>query len=116
MKVKNFKSATVPLIFWFLPRMRKKNGIEVRVQEDTVWLTQKAIGQLFDIDRSVVTKHLKKIFTDGELEENSTCAFFAQAARYGKYAVRPADEAERQECMERLKEAEGDIKDRKSVV
>ena len=80
------------------------------MQEDTVWLTQKAIGQLFDIDRSVVTKHLKKIFTDGELEENSTCAFFAQAARYGKYAVRPADEAERQECMERLKEAEGDIK------
>ena len=38
----------------------EENGIEVRVQEDTVWLTQKAIGQLFDIDRSVVTKHLKK--------------------------------------------------------
>ena len=33
-----------------------ENGIEVRVQEDTVWLTQKAIGQLFDIGRSVVTK------------------------------------------------------------
>ena len=60
------------------------NGIEVRVQEDTVWLTQKAIGQLFDIDRSVVTKHLKKIFTDGELDENSTCAFFAQVADNGK--------------------------------
>ena len=62
----------------------KENGIEVRVQEDTVWLTQKAIGQLFDIERSVVTKHLKKIFTDGELEENSTCAFFAQVADNGK--------------------------------
>ena len=61
-----------------------ENGIEVRVQEDTVWLTQKAIGQLFDIDRSVVTKHLKKIFADGELEENSTCAFFAQVADNGK--------------------------------
>ena len=56
----------------------KENGIEVRVQDENVWLTQKAIGQLFDIDRSVVTKHLKKIFTDGELDENSTCAFFAQ--------------------------------------
>ncbi len=62
----------------------EENGIEVRVQEDTVWLTQKAIGQLFDIDRSVVTKHLKKIFADGELEENSTCAFFAQVADNGK--------------------------------
>ena len=62
----------------------KENGIEVRVQDENVWLTQKAIGQLFDIDRSVVTKHLKKIFTDGELDENSTCAFFAQVADNGK--------------------------------
>ena len=62
----------------------EENGIEVRVQEENVWLTQKAIGQLFDIDRSVVTKHLKKIFTDGELDENSVCAFFAQAAGDGK--------------------------------
>ena len=62
----------------------EENGIEVRVQDENVWLTQKAIGQLFDIDRSVVTKHLKKIFTDGELGENSTCAFFAQVADNGK--------------------------------
>ena len=62
----------------------KENGIEVRVQDENVWLTQKAIGQLFDIDRSVVTKHLKKIFTDGELDENSVCAFFAQTAGDGK--------------------------------
>lgn len=62
----------------------EENGIEVRVQDENVWLTQKAIGQLFDIDRSVVTKHLKKIFTYGELDENSVCAFFAQAAGDGK--------------------------------
>lgn len=37
-----------------------EDGIEVRVQDHDVWLTQKAIGQLFDVDRSVVTKHLKK--------------------------------------------------------
>ena len=62
----------------------EENGIEVRVQDENEWLTQKAIGQLFDIDRSVVTKHLKKIFTDGELDENSVCAFFAQTAGDGK--------------------------------
>lgn len=62
----------------------EENGIEVRVQDENVWLTQKAIGQLFDIDRSVVTKHLKKIFTDGELDENSVCAFFVQATGDGK--------------------------------
>lgn len=40
----------------------KEDGIEVRIQDGDVWLTQKAIGELFDIDRSVVTKHLKKYF------------------------------------------------------
>ena len=46
------------------------NTIEVRVQDGNVWLTQKAISQLFEIDRSVVTKHLKKVFDSGELVES----------------------------------------------
>ena len=61
-----------------------EDGIEVRVQDHNVWLTQKAISQLFDVDRSVVTKHLKKIFESGELDENSVCAFFTQTADDGK--------------------------------
>ena len=47
-----------------------EEGIEVRVQDHDVWLTQKAMGQLFDVDRSVVTKHLKNIFASGELSED----------------------------------------------
>lgn len=61
-----------------------EEGIEVRVQDNNVWLTQKAIGRLFDVDRSVVTKHLKRIFESGELDENSVCAFFAQTEDEGK--------------------------------
>ena len=61
-----------------------EEGIEVRVQDHDVWLTQKAIGQLFDVDRSVVTKHLKNIFASGELSEDQTCANFAQVADNGK--------------------------------
>ena len=61
-----------------------EEGIEVRVQDNNVWLTQKAIGQLFDVNRSVVTKHLKKIFESGELDEDSVCAIFAQTADDGK--------------------------------
>ena len=49
-----------------------------------VWLTQKAIGQLFEVDRSVVTKHLKNIYESCELSEDSTCANFAQVADNGK--------------------------------
>ena len=62
----------------------KEEGIEVRIQDGNVWLTQKAIGELYDIDRSVVTKHLKKIFESKELEEEATCANFAQVADNGK--------------------------------
>lgn len=61
-----------------------EDGIEVRVQNHDVWLTQKAIGQLFDVERSVVTKHLKNVFESGELSEDSTCAKFAQVADNGK--------------------------------
>ena len=61
-----------------------EDGIEVRVQDHDVWLTQKAIGQLFDVDRSVVTKHLKNVFESVELSEDSTCANFAQVADNGK--------------------------------
>ncbi len=60
------------------------DSIEVRVQDHDVWLTQKAMGELFEVDRSVIGKHLKKIFADEELNENSTCAKFAQVADNGK--------------------------------
>ena len=61
-----------------------EDGIEVRVQDHDVWLTQKAIARLFDVDRSVVTKHLKNVYESGELSEDATCANFAQVADNGK--------------------------------
>jgi hypothetical protein len=70
--------------FLVFTRDAGEDGIEVRVQNHDVWLTQKAIGQLFDIDRSVVTKHLSNIFKQGELDEKATCANFAQVADNGK--------------------------------
>ena len=54
------------------------------MQAGNVWLTQKAIAQLFDVERSVVTKHIKNIYGSGELEESLTCANFAQVADNGK--------------------------------
>ena len=70
--------------FLVFTRDAGEDGIEVRIQDHDVWLTQKAIGQLFDIDRSVVSKHLINIFKEGELDENSVCAKFAQTADDGK--------------------------------
>ncbi len=70
--------------FLVFTRDSGEDGIEVRVQDNNVWLTQKSIARLFDVERSVVTKHLKHIFEEGELNEKATCAFFAQVADNGK--------------------------------
>lgn len=58
--------------------------VDVFVNEETVWLTQKAIANLFGVDRTVITKHLKNIFDSAELEENSVCAKIAHTAEDGK--------------------------------
>ena len=70
--------------FLVFTRDANEDGIEVRVQDKDVWLTQKAIAELFGVERSVVTKHLKNIFESGELDENQVCAKFAQTADDGK--------------------------------
>ena len=70
--------------FLVFTRDAHEDGIEVRVQDQDVWLTQKAIAQLFEVDRSVVTKHLKNIYESGELSEAATCANFSQVADNGK--------------------------------
>ena len=70
--------------FLVFTRDTHEDGIEVRVQDQDVWLTQKAIAQLFEVDRSVVTKHLKNVYESGELSEAATCANFAQVADNGK--------------------------------
>jgi hypothetical protein len=63
------------------------DAIEVRIQGKTVWLTQKLIAVLFDVDRSVITKHLTNIYTEGELEKGATCAIFAQVQTEGNRTV-----------------------------
>jgi len=59
-------------------------NIEVMYAEENIWLSQKRMAELFDVDWSVVTKHLKNIFTEKELSEDSVCAIFAHTAEDGK--------------------------------
>ena len=46
----------------------KEDGIEVMYHDESIWCTQKAMAALFDVDRSVITKHLKNIFDCAELQ------------------------------------------------
>lgn len=58
--------------------------LEVQLKEETVWLTQKQIGRLFERERSVITKHINNIFKEDELVRESVCANFAHTAEDGK--------------------------------
>ena len=58
----------------------KEDGIQVLYKDETVWATQKAMAALFDVDRSVITKHLKNIFDSEELIAERVCAKFAHTA------------------------------------
>ena len=62
----------------------KNISINVTFQNENFWLSQKLIAQLFGVERSVVTKHLKNIFDSDELEEKAVCAIFAHTAIDGK--------------------------------
>ena len=58
--------------------------VEVCFRDETVWLTQKALAELFGVKRPAVTKHLSNIFASGELAENSVCSILEHTAGDGK--------------------------------
>ena len=64
-----------------------KVKVEIFVRGETVWLTQTKIAELFGVDRSVVTKHLQNVFSEGELNRDSTCAKIAQVQSEGQRKV-----------------------------
>ena len=58
--------------------------LEVRIQEDSVWLTQQQIADLFGTKRPAITKHLKNIYSSGELDERSTCSILELMGNDGR--------------------------------
>jgi len=61
-----------------------KVNIEVFLQDETIWLTQKAISELYGVQRPAITKHLKNIFDSGELQEDSVSSILEHTASDGK--------------------------------
>ena len=58
--------------------------LDVRLENETVWLTQEQIALLFGTKRPAITKHLSNIYNDGELEEHSTCSILEHMGHDGK--------------------------------
>jgi hypothetical protein len=70
--------------FLIFTKQAGENGIEVRVQDGTIWLSQKLMAVLFECTIENVIIHLKNIFADGELDENSVTKDFLVTAADGK--------------------------------
>ena len=58
--------------------------IDVRLEEETVWLTQSQMAMLFGKGRTTITEHIQNVFKEGELDENSVCRNFRLTADDGK--------------------------------
>ena len=58
--------------------------LEVNMKDETVWLNQFQMAELFGKDRKTITRHIQNIYKDGELEENSVCSIFEHTANDGK--------------------------------
>ena len=58
--------------------------LEVNMKDETVWLTQAQMAELFGKDRRTITRHIQNIYEDGELEQNQVCSFFEHTANDGK--------------------------------
>ena len=61
----------------------KEDGVQVVYKDETIWCTQKAMAMLFDVDKSGISRHIKKIFSDGELSPDTTVAKFATVVNRG---------------------------------
>ena len=61
--------------------------LEVRMERESVWLTQSQIGTLFGVDKTVIVKHIKNVYESGELEEVTTCAKIAHVRQEGGRSV-----------------------------
>lgn len=72
----------IQFILYNLPE--KEGKVQVIIRDETLWCTQKAMAQLFGVDRTVVSKHLRNIFESSELQQDSVCANFAHTAEDGK--------------------------------
>lgn len=81
MMIMEKKKTQTPIIY-----QTKSGALELRgdFREETLWATQAQIAELFEVDRTVITKHIRNIFKDGELSEKSVRANFAHTAEDGK--------------------------------
>ena len=87
MKNKNeitIRSSTAEYLTFIASTGNSENSVEIRYENENIWLTQKMMAALYDVDVRTINYHIKKIFNDGELRENAVIQDFRITATDGK--------------------------------
>ena len=79
--MEEFKKQTGEIVIY---QPDEETSLEVRLDDETVWLTQEQIAKLFGVKRPAVTKHIRNIYVSAELEETSVCSILEHTASDGK--------------------------------
>ena len=66
--------------------------LNVKLENETVWLTQSQMAELFGRDRTVITRHINNCYKEGELDRHITCAKFATPKNYGRVEGKTQDQ------------------------
>lgn len=73
--------------FLIFTKQHSEDGINVRIEDETIWLTQEGIATLFDKGRTTIVEHIKNIYATGELSQEATCRKFRQVRIEGNREV-----------------------------
>ncbi len=83
-KIQNRNSIAEFLIFTY---QSKTSTIEVRYEDETIWLSQKLMSELFDVEVNAINYHLKELYKSGEIQEKATIRKFRLVQQEGNRAV-----------------------------
>ena len=78
------KSSTAEYLSYVASNQSGFDNLEIRYEDENIWLTQKLLGKLYDVEPNTINYHIKKIFNDNELNENSVIRKFRITAEDGK--------------------------------
>ena len=69
---KDIRSSTAEYLTFVASTGEASNSVEMRYEDENIWLTQKMMSELYNVDVRTISDHIKKIYSDNELEESST--------------------------------------------
>ncbi len=79
------RSSAAEYLTFIASEGEREDRVEIRYEEENTWLTQKAMAQLYDVTVAAINQHIKKIFTDKELDEQAVIKKYLITANDGKH-------------------------------